>query len=192
MSLKKKLMLTMIGIAVLPIVLLGSFCYGYFKQVLLTDIQQSELQHNSQTIYVMDSFFQSLEKISDSLLMNPQLTEALERAYSGPTARVLNYRDKQNIEDVLYRNGYYLDNRIATIAVFPENSDMFYYCTKHTINPNYDVKEESWYEEVVENEGALTLIGVHENLLVQPDSTGENRYCVTLGRSEERRVGKEC
>lgn len=183
MSLKKKLMLTMIGIAVLPIVLLGSFCYGYFKQVLLTDIQQSELQHNSQTIYVMDSFFQSLEKISDSLLMNPQLTEALERAYSGPTARVLNYRDKQNIEDVLYRNGYYLDNRIATIAVFPENSDMFYYCTKHTINPNYDVKEESWYEEVVENEGALTLIGVHENLLVQPDSTGENKYCVTLGRS---------
>ncbi len=183
MSLKKKLMLTMIGIAVLPILLLGSFCYGYFKQVLLSDVQQSELWHNSQTIYVMDSFFQSLEKISDSLLMNAQLTEALEHTYSGPEAKVLNYRDKQRIEDALYRNGYYLDNRIDTIAVFPENSDMFYYCTKHSINPNYEVKAESWYEEIVENEGALTLIGVHENDLIMPDSTGESGCCVTLGRS---------
>ena len=183
MSLKKKLMLTMIGIAVLPILMLGSFCYGYFKQVLLSDVQQSELWHNSQTIYVMDSFFRSLEKISDSLLMNAQLTEALERTYSGPEAKVLNYRDKQRIEDALYRNGYYLDNRIDTIAVFPENSDMYYYCTKRTINPSYDVKSESWYEQVVENKGALTLIGVHEIRLVQPDPGGETGYCVTLGRS---------
>ncbi len=183
MSLKKKLMLTMIGIAVLPILLLGSFSYAYFKQVLLMDVQQSELQHNNQTIYGLDNFFLSLEKISDSLLMNQQLTEAVERTYSGPAARVLNYQDKQKIEDALYRNGYYLDNRIDTIAVFPENSDMFYYCTKRTINPDYDVKAESWYEEVVKNEGALTLVGVHENKLVQPRSAADTEYCVTLGRS---------
>lgn len=183
MSLKKKLMLTMIGIAVLPILLLGSFCYGYFKQILLSDIRQSKLQHNSQTIYVMDSFFLSLEKITDSMLMNGQLTEALERTYSGPKAKVLNYQDKQKIEDALYRNGYYLDNRIDTIAVFPENSDMFYYCTKRTINPGYDVKAEDWYRQIVDNEGALTLIGVHENELILPESAQEKEYCVTLGRS---------
>lgn len=183
MSLKKKLMLTMICIAVVPITLLGGFCYGYFKHVLLLDIQQRELQNTRQTIYVLDNFFLSLSKISNSISVSETLMDALERTYSGSAARVLNYQDKQRVEDILYRNGYYLDSRIDTIAVFPENSNMFYYCTKQTINPNYDVKEEPWYSKITENEGALTLIGVHENNLVQPPSPGEKQYCITLGRN---------
>lgn len=183
MSLKKKLMLTMICIAVVPITLLGGFCYGYFRHVLLLDIQQRELQNTRQTIYVLDNFFLSLSKISNSISVSETLMDALERTYSGSAARVLNYQDKQRVEDILYRNGYYLDSRIDTIAVFPENSNMFYYCTKQTINPNYDVKEEPWYSKITENEGALTLIGVHENNLVQPPSPGEKQYCITLGRN---------
>lgn len=183
MSLKKKLMLTMICIAVVPITLLGGFCYGYFRHVLLLDIQQRELQNTRQTIYVLDNFFLSLSKISNSISVSETLMDALEHTYSGSAARVLNYQDKQRVEDILYRNGYYLDSRIDTIAVFPENSNMFYYCTKQTINPNYDVKEEPWYSKITENEGALTLIGVHENNLVQPPSPGEKQYCITLGRN---------
>ena len=87
-------------------------------------------------------FFNSLSKISDSLLMSEELTRILQNTYQDPEARLQNYRDKRQVEELLYRNGYYLDNRIETIAIFPENSDMFYYCTKETINPAYDVREE--------------------------------------------------
>ena len=114
-----------------------SFCYQYFSKVLLNNVQQRELQNNNQIIYSLDDFFNSLSKISDSLLMNEELTRILQNTYQGSEARLQNYRDKSQVEELLYRNGYYLDNRIETIAIFPENSDMFYYCTKKTINPAY-------------------------------------------------------
>ena len=75
--------------------------------------------------------------------MSEELTRILQNTYQGPEAQLQNYRDKRQVEELLYRNGYYLDNRIETIAIFPENSDIFYYCTKKTINPAYDVREEN-------------------------------------------------
>lgn len=127
-----------------------------------------ELQNNNQDIYSLDDFFNSLSKISDSLLMSEELTEeSFQNTYQGPEAQLQNYRDKRQVEELLYRNGYYLDNRIETIAIFPENSDMFYYCTKETINPAYDVREEKWYSRILEKEGAQALIGIHQNGLVR-------------------------
>ena len=72
-----------------------------------------------------------------------------------------------------------MDNRIETIAIFPENSDMFYYCTKENINPAYDVREEKWYSRILEKEGAQALIGIHQNGSLQ----ARQHYCVTIGRS---------
>ena len=183
MSLRKKLMLSMISIAVIPVVVLGSFCYQYFSKVLLNNVQQRELQNNNQIIYSLDDFFNSLSKISDSLLMSEELTRILQNTYQGPEAQLQNYRDKRQVEELLYRNGYYLDNRIETIAIFPENSDMFYYCTKETINPAYDVREEKWYSRILEKEGAQALIGIHQNGLVQASFQARQPYCVTIGRS---------
>ena len=57
MSLRKKLTLSMISIAVIPVVVLGSFCYQYFSKVLLNNVQQRELQNNNQIIYSLDDFF---------------------------------------------------------------------------------------------------------------------------------------
>ena len=183
MSLRKKLTLSMISIAVIPVVVLGSFCYQYFSKVLLNNVQQRELQNNNQIIYSLDDFFNSLSKISDSLLMNEELTRILQNTYQGSEARLQNYRDKSQVEELLYRNGYYLDNRIETIAIFPENSDMFYYCTKKTINPAYDVREEKWYSRILEKEGAQALIGIHQNGLVRASFQARQPYCVTIGRS---------
>lgn len=183
MSLRKKLMLSMISIAAIPVVVLGSFCYQYFSKVLLNNVQQRELQNNNQIIYSLDDFFNSLSKISDSLLMSEELTRILQNTYQGPEAQLQNYRDKRQVEELLYRNGYYLDNRIETIAIFPENSDMFYYCTKETINPAYDVREEKWYSRILEKEGAQALIGIHQNGLVQASFQARQPYCVTIGRS---------
>lgn len=179
MSLRKKLILSMISISVIPVVVLGSFCYQYFCKVLLNNVQQRELQNNNQIIYSLDDFFNSLSKISDSLLMSEELTRILQNTYQGPEARLQNYRDKSQVDELLYRNGYYLDNRIETIAIFPENSDMFYYCTKENINPAYDVREEKWYSRILEKEGAQALIGIHQNGSLQ----ARQHYCVTIGRS---------
>ena len=57
MSLRKKLTLSMISIAAIPVVVLGSFCYQYFSKVLLNNVQQRELQNNNQIIYSLDDFF---------------------------------------------------------------------------------------------------------------------------------------
>ena len=48
------------------------------------------------------------------------------------------YRDKAQVDKLLYKDGYYLDGRIETIAIFPRNNSMFYYCTKENVNPSYD------------------------------------------------------
>ena len=88
-------MLSMISIAVIPVVVLGSFCYQYFSKVLLNNVQQRELQNNNQIIYSLDDFFNSLSKISDSLLMNEELTRILQNTYQGPEAQLQNYRDKR-------------------------------------------------------------------------------------------------
>ena len=115
--------------------------------------------------------------------MSEELTRILQNTYQGPEAQLQNYRDKRQVEELLYRNGYYLDNRIETIAIFPENSDMFYYCTKETINPAYDVREEKWYSRILEKEGEQALIGIHQNGLVQASFQARQPYCVTIGRS---------
>ena len=115
--------------------------------------------------------------------MSEELTRILQNTYQGPEAQLQNYRDKRQVEELLYRNGYYLDNRIETIAIFPENSDMFYYCTKETINPAYDVREEKWYSRILEKEGAQALIGIHQNGLVRASFQARQPYCVTIGRS---------
>lgn len=182
MSLRKKLMLSMMAIAVIPVVILGCFCYQYFSRVLLNNVQLRELQNNNQISYRLDDFFYSLSKISDSLLMNENLSGILQANYEGPQAKLQNYRDKKQVEELLYTNGYYLDNRIETIAIFPENSEMFYYCTKRTINPGYDIKQEEWYEQIVEKRGAQALIGVHKDQLILSSKNESQPYCVTIGR----------
>ena len=63
----------MLMIAVIPAVVLGGFYYQYFSGVLLSNVQQQELQNNSQIIYSVDNFFNSIFKISDSLLMNEEV-----------------------------------------------------------------------------------------------------------------------
>ena len=65
----------MLIIAVIPAVVLGGFYYQYFSGVLLSNVQQQELQNNSQIIYSVDNFFNSIFKISDSLLMNEELID---------------------------------------------------------------------------------------------------------------------
>lgn len=80
MSLRKKLTLSMLMIAVIPVMVLGSFYYQYFSGVLLSNVQQRELQNNSQIIYSVDNFFNSIFKISDSLLMNEELMDICRKA----------------------------------------------------------------------------------------------------------------
>ena len=50
----------MLMIAVIPVMVLGSFYYQYFSGVLLSNVQQRELQNNSQIIYSVDNFFNSI------------------------------------------------------------------------------------------------------------------------------------
>ena len=183
MSLRKKLMLSMVAIAAIPVIVLGSFCYQYFSGVLLSNVQTRELQNNDQIIYSMENFFNSLYKISDALVMNEELLDILQRDYSGQGMRLQQYRDHTRMEQLLYRNGYYLDSRIETVAVFPENSHLFYYCSNGNVNSSYHVKEEEWYGRISRQEGAQTLIGVNQNHLLLEDKHQEERYYVTIGRN---------
>ena len=57
------------------------------------------------------------------------------------------------MDKLLYKDGYYLDGRIETIAIFPRNNSMFYYCTEGNVNPSYDIHAEEWYEKIASKEG---------------------------------------
>ena len=183
MSLRKKLTLSMLIIAVIPAVVLGGFYYQYFSGVLLSNVQQQELQNNSQIIYSVDNFFNSIFKISDSLLMNEELIDILQKSYEEQSSPLEGYRDKAQVDKLLYKDGYYLDGRIETIAIFPRNNSMFYYCTEGNVNPSYDIHAEEWYEKIASKEGAKVLVGVHQNRLVYAFSDAASPYCVTVGRS---------
>ena len=173
----------MLMIAVIPVMVLGGFYYQYFSGVLLSNVQQRELQNNSQIIYSVDNFFNSIFKISDSLLMNEELMDILQKSYEEQSSPLEGYRDKAQVDKLLYKDGYYLDGRIETIAIFPGNNSMFYYCTKEDINPSYDIHAEEWYEKIASKEGAKVLVGVHQNRLVYAFSDAARPYCVTVGRS---------
>ena len=138
----------MLMIAVIPAVVLGGFYYQYFSGVLLSNVQQQELQNNSQIIYSVDNFFNSIFKISDSLLMNEELIDILQKSYEEQSSPLEGYRDKAQVDKLLYKDGYYLDGRIETIAIFPRNNSMFYYCTEGNVNPSYDIHAEEWYESI--------------------------------------------
>lgn len=183
MSLRKKLTLSMLMIAVIPVMVLGGFYYQYFSGVLLSNVQQQELQNNSQIIYSVDNFFNSIFKISDSLLMNEELIDILQKSYEEQSSPLEGYRDKAQVDKLLYKDGYYLDGRIETIAIFPRNNSMFYYCTEGNVNPSYDIHAEEWYEKIASKEGAKVLVGVHQNRLVYAFSDAASPYCVTVGRS---------
>ena len=173
----------MLIIAVIPAVVLGGFYYQYFSGVLLSNVQQQELQNNSQIIYSVDNFFNSIFKISDSLLMNEELIDILQKSYEEQSSPLEGYRDKAQVDKLLYKDGYYLDGRIETIAIFPRNNSMFYYCTEGNVNPSYDIHAEEWYEKIASKEGAKVLVGVHQNRLVYAFSDAASPYCVTVGRS---------
>ena len=106
MSLRKKLTLSMLIIAVIPAVVLGGFYYQYFSGVLLSNVQQQELQNNSQIIYSVDNFFNSIFKISDSLLMNEELIDILQKSYEEQSSPLEGYRDKAQVDKLLYKDGY--------------------------------------------------------------------------------------
>lgn len=175
--------MSMLMIAVIPAVVLGGFYYQYFSGVLLSNVQQQELQNNSQIIYSVDNFFNSIFKISDSLLMNEELIDILQKSYEEQSSPLEGYRDKAQVDKLLYKDGYYLDGRIETIAIFPRNNSMFYYCTEGNVNPSYDIHAEEWYEKIASKEGAKVLVGVHQNRLVYAFSDAASPYCVTVGRS---------
>lgn len=101
MSLRKKLTLSMLMIAVIPVMVLGSFYYQYFSGVLLSNVQQRELQNNSQIIYSVDNFFNSIFKISDSLLMNEELMDILQKSYEEQSSPLEGYRGKAQVDKLL-------------------------------------------------------------------------------------------
>lgn len=115
--------------------------------------------------------------------MNEELIDILQKSYEEQSSPLEGYRDKAQVDKLLYKDGYYLDGRIETIAIFPRNNSMFYYCTEGNVNPSYDIHAEEWYEKIASKEGAKVLVGVHQNRLVYAFSDAASPYCVTVGRS---------
>lgn len=140
MKFRKKLLLSFTLICIIPIIILGAYCYGKTKQLLITqeeyNIKNSLHLATTNTNHKFDVY----NNLSNDIAYNNNIIEAINYNYKNYYDMYKSYKD---IIDPLFNAMKYFHDDIERITIYTTNNNI----AKHGdfVIPIDSIKNESWF-----------------------------------------------
>lgn len=181
LSIRKQLLSSYVAIIIIPIILLSGIIFFYSKSFLESNVSNSFQIVDSQITRNLDTFFNSMAKISEILFYSDDVLDILSKDYSKMDfPEYYKIRAHSKIIDEVFKNMFLMNNYIDSLDLYPHNYDWIY--TKgfnQSLNYEYSPKNKEWYKNIISADGKEVIIGVHKKLQVTP----HENYVVTVGRN---------
>lgn len=149
-KLRNKLYLIYLAAGLLPLLVVGVYCYHFVNQLLI-EREIKNLQNSlNQAITEVDNQLTIYENMSDYLAFNQAILQTVSYPYEDNYYEM--YHQFSTVLDPMITSLKYLHSDIKQVTVYARN-DIERHDT--TLAPITDVEEESWFQEISSNNKIL-------------------------------------
>ena len=179
-TLKTKILEGYIVIIVLVIlliaVLLSCFLHNYINENIYLNMQN----HNQRVEKALKYHFDDIIKLSEYPYTDGEVLGILRKNYeSGGSGEIEKMNDNSRLSTLLYKHVFYMNEYIESVWLVPANKKITPAVkTIRSVNNNYDITMEDWYQEVLEGKGNAFILGVHHD-----NGTNNGSDIVSVARS---------
>nr|WP_317363677.1 sensor histidine kinase [uncultured Blautia sp.] len=179
-TLKTKILEGYIVIIVLVIlliaVLLSCFLHNYINENIYLNMQN----HNQRVEKALKYHFDDIIKLSEYPYTDGEVLGILRKNYeSGGSEEIEKMNDNSRLSTLLYKHVFYMNEYIESVWLVPANKKITPAVkTIRSVNNNYDITMEDWYQEVLEGKGNAFILGVHHD-----NGTNNGSDIVSVARS---------
>lgn len=179
-TLKTKILEGYIVIIVLVIlliaVLLSCFLHNYINENIYFNMQN----HNQRVEKALKYHFDDIIKLSEYPYTDGEVLGILRKNYeSGGSEEIEKMNDNSRLSTLLYKHVFYMNEYIESVWLVPANKKITPAVkTIRSVNNNYDITMEDWYQEVLEGKGNAFILGVHHD-----NGTNNGSDIVSVARS---------
>lgn len=179
-TLKAKILEGYIVIIVLVIlliaVLLSCFLHNYINENIYLNMQN----HNQRVEKALKYHFDDIIKLSEYPYTDGEVLGILRKNYeSGGSEEIEKMNDNSRLSTLLYKHVFYMNEYIESVWLVPANKKITPAVkTIRSVNNNYDITMEDWYQEVLEGKGNAFILGVHHD-----NGTNNGSDIVSVARS---------
>ena len=172
LKLRNKLYLIYLAAGLLPMLVVGIYCY-YFVNQLLLEREIKNLQNSlNQSMNVVDSQLTIYENMSDYLAFNQAILQTVYYPYEDNYYEM--YNQFATVFDPMVTSLKYLHSDIKQITIYARN-DIERHDT--TLAPITDIEGESWFQEISSTNKILWVINKEEHKIFcvrkMPELQGE-------------------
>lgn len=159
-SITWKYFIALLVMIVIPILTMGIYVYGNYKQILLTNSSGRTLQVLDQTALSIDNYTRSMSLTLAAIGNDPEFLEMLNRWHDGDIYE--RYTASRELDLYLKRiTGYLTDVNVVT--VFAQGEAMYDY-GKPPLQTAGEIRKAAWYAEAMENRHKVKIIDSFESL----------------------------
>lgn len=159
-SIRKRLFIIMILIAIVPMALIGCFSYVFTSTQAKNEFRTSSMIMLRQISQNIDQYLYQTELITKMALRDERVKDALK--YDKSDTKMQRLRKNNEIEQFMSNMNMIVEG-ISGIYIFTDYKIFSKYYDYAAVDYNYInvFKNDSWYRETVDNGGAMVLFSTH-------------------------------
>ncbi|MDO5520538.1 MAG: sensor histidine kinase [bacterium] len=154
MKLRHKVLVTYAFVGILPIAVLGCFCYNQSKNMLVEHENSNMQDCLDQAVLSIDNQLDIYNNLSDYIAYNQSIGQVISYDYSTAYEIYEKYENLTNILDPMLASLKYFHSKVNQITIYTSNNFV-----KHdtTVAPLSTIVSTEWYKKVTEQSNRDTL-----------------------------------
>lgn len=149
---RRKLIITYIFVGVIPIIVLGTFCYNQSRQQLIEREKNNMQDYMQQAVSTLNNQMQIYDNLSDYLSYNEGIKQVVGYHYKNYYEMYEHFKEEL---DPLVLSMTYFHNNVKQVTIYTNNK-----VVKHntTIAPISEIEDTQWYSDVKESRKILWFV----------------------------------
>jgi two-component system, sensor histidine kinase YesM len=158
LTLRRKLLVTYLTVAIVPIMVIGTVSYLKFSATLTQQTREYANLVVTQINRDLDAYIEKLERLTYTAYLNIDLQKILETNHRVSFKEQLDNREL--VHQYLSRINI-IDSRIDGSYIYSENGSFFFENSQGTMKSTYDLPREEWYRLIVSGSKKTLVIPPH-------------------------------
>lgn len=161
MKILRGYLILILTVFLLVIILLSCFLHNYVSNNIYTNM----VGYNQQIEKSIEYHFNDIITLSEYPYIDKEVLNLLRKEYDDRDATwISRLSDTQTLNNLIYKHVFYMNGHINSVFLVPANQDKSPAVkTRGSINNNYEITEEDWFETVYNGKGKPYILGVHED-----------------------------
>lgn len=122
MQFRKKVLFSMLAVSLLPVIILGIFCYFQCRNLLIQREQETLAETLDQNVTALEGSLNLYKSYMESLMWNNNLQQAVNQDYTGNLQMYVAYRD---VIDPIILNMENMDSAVQRVTFYSTNDTLY-------------------------------------------------------------------